>query len=179
MELKGWDKLYQELAKKISDNIETINWIDLWHNQVGFLVEEHPFPTPAVFLSFRILSVEDLSEKAQEVSLQIDMFYFYETLLDTYQGAYNEDDALDYLGNLTKLYQLFHATSGDNFSEMRRVGLAAVDTGSSGNLYRQSFTCTTVDATALKRFDIVAPGELNYTKGEAPPVTPEQSYKPT
>jgi hypothetical protein len=62
---------------------------------------------------------------------------------------------------------------------MRRIGLAAVDTGSAGNLYRQSFTCTTVDATALKRFDVVVPGEINQTEGEAPTVAPEQGFQPT
>jgi hypothetical protein len=177
MELKGWDKLYQELAKKVTDNIEGINWVDLWHNQVGFLVEEHPFPTAALFFSFRILSVEDLSEKVQRVSLQIDMFYFYETFLDTYQGAYNEEDALNYLDNLTALYKLFHGTSGDNFSEMRRTGLAAVDTGSAGNLYRQSFTCSTVDASALNAFDVVIPGDVEYTQGNAPEATNEPLFK--
>ena len=93
-------RISDEMAEKIKENIEGINWIDLWHNQVGFLVEEHPFPTPALFLAFRILSVEDLSEKVQRVQLQIDLFYFYETFLDTYNGAYNETDALDYLNNL-------------------------------------------------------------------------------
>ena len=177
MELKGWDKLYQELAKKVSDNINSINWMDLWHNQVGFLVEEHPFPTPALFFAFRILSVVDLSEKVQQVELQIDLFYFYETFLDTYQGAYNENDALDYLDNLTALHKLFHGTSGDNYSEMRRIGLAAVDTGSAGNLYRQSFICNTIDASALNEFDVVVPGDLDLEKGAAPKQAEDPLYK--
>jgi hypothetical protein len=177
MELQSWGKLYQELALKVKENIESINWIDLWHNQVGFLVEEHPFPAPALFFSFRILSVEDLSEKAQRLDVQIDMYYFYETFLDTYMGAYNEDDALDYLNNLTAIYKLFHATSGDNYSEMRRTGLTTVDTGSAGNLYKQTFTCSTVDATALNSFDVVVPGELSYTEGKAPEVVEDALFR--
>lgn len=171
MNLKGWDKLYKELALKINENIESIKWVDLWHNQVGFLVEEHPFPVPAVFFAFRILKVEDQSEKAQQIDLQIDVYYFYETFLDTYQGAFNQDDALDYLNNLSEIHRLFHGSSGDNYSEMRRTGLAAVDTGSSGNLYRQTFTCVTVDDAALNVFDVVSPGEIDYDQGvnEEPP----------
>ena len=168
MELQGWDKLYQELAKKVNDTISSINWIDLWHNQVGFLVEEHPFPTPALFFAFRILNVEDLSEHTQNLTLQIDMYYFYETFLDTYQDAYNQNDALDYLDNLTALHKVFHASSGVNYSEMRRIGLAAVDTGSAGNLYRQTFTCTALDTSAFKAFDVVVPGTIEYKKGAAP-----------
>lgn len=177
MKLQGWDKLYQELALKIKENINSINWIDLWHNQVGFLVEEHPFPTPALFMAFRILSVEDAGEKVQKVVLQIDMYYFYETFLDTYQGAYNEDDALDYLDNLTAIHKLFHGTSGENFSEMRRTGLAAVDTGSSGNLYKQTFNCATIDASALKEFNTIVPGELEYKEGEKVETQTEPHYQ--
>jgi hypothetical protein len=177
MELQSWGKLYQELALKVKENILNINWIDLWHNQVGFLVEEHPFPAPALFFGFRILSVEDLSEKAQRLELQIDMYFFYETFLDTFQGAYNEDDALDYLETLTDIYKLFHASSGINYSEMRRTGLSAVDTGSAGNLYKQTFTCTTVDATALNSFDVVVPGDLAYTVGNAPDVIEEPYFR--
>lgn len=179
MALQSWGKLYQELALKVKENNNSINWIDLWHNQVGFLVEEHPFSAPALFFSFRILSVEDLSEKAQRVEVQVDMYYFYETFLDTFQGAYNEDDALDYLDNLTAIYQLFHASSGDNYSEMRRTGLSAVDTGSSGNLYLQTFTCSVVDATALNSFNVVVPGEIAYNEGAAPEVVTEEFYKTT
>jgi hypothetical protein len=177
MELQSWGKLYQELALKVKENILNINWIDLWHNQVGFLVEEHPFPAPALFFGFRILSVEDLSEKAQRLELQIDMYFFYETFLDTFQGAYNEDDALNYLETLTDIYKLFHASSGINYSEMRRTGLSSVDTGSAGNLYKQTFTCSTVDATALNSFDVVVPGDLAYTAGGAPEVMQEPYFR--
>lgn len=177
MKLQGWGKLYQELALKVKENINGINWIDLWHNQVGFLVEEHPFPAPALFFAFRILSVEDLSEKVQRVEIQIDMYFFYETFLDTFQGAYNETDALDYLDDLTALYKLFHATSGDNYSEMRRTGLTTVDTGSAGNLYKQTFTCSTVDATALNSFEVVVPGDIEYKEGNATESMQEPLFK--
>ena len=168
MELQGWDKLYQEIAEKLTTEITAINWIDLWHNQVGFLVEEHPFPTPAVFLGFRILNTEDQSEKVQNLNLQIDVYYFYETFLDTYQGAYNQADALAYLETITDIYKILHASSGTNYSEMRRTGFSAVDTGSSGNLYVQSFACSTVDASALVDYELVTPGEIDLEKGEKP-----------
>ena len=177
MELQGWDKLYEEIAEKLTENIEAINWIDLWHNQVGFLVDEHPFPTPAVFLRFRILNAEDQSEKVQNLNLQVDVFYFYETFLDTYQGAYNQADALKYLETISNIHKVLHASSGTNYAEMRRTGFSAVDTGSSGNLYLQSFACATVDATALANFDATKPGDVDYSKGNAPNTTEEPLYK--
>lgn len=177
MKLQGWDKLYQEIAELLSTNITEVNWIDLWHNQVAFLTEEHPFPTPAIFLGFRILNTTDLSEKVQSLELQVDVYYFYETFLDTYKGAYNQDDALAYLKTISDIYKLLHASSGENYAEMHRSGFNAIDTGGSANLYLQTFTCSTVDATALKYFETVIPGELDYQKGQAPELAEEPLFK--
>ena len=35
-----WSELYSEIAEKIKANIDRIRWIDLWHEQVGYLTEE-------------------------------------------------------------------------------------------------------------------------------------------
>ena len=94
--MENWKDLYTELAQRAQD-IPTIEWIDLWHNQVGFLEEEHSFPTPALFIDFRILEAQDQGENQQEAIVQIGLYFFYETFLDTFQGAYNEEDALSYL----------------------------------------------------------------------------------
>lgn len=77
--MQFWTDLYKELATKITDNIPEVRWVDLWHNQVNFLEEEHPFPTPAVFLSFRSRELEDAGKKVQKVNLQVDFFLYYET----------------------------------------------------------------------------------------------------
>ena len=176
MELKGWDELYIELAQKITDNITLVKWLDLWHNQVGFLAEEHSFPTPAVFLAFRILTTEDQSEHVQNADIQVDVYFFYETFLDTYTGAFNQTDATDYLKTVTELHKILHGTSGENYSEMRRTGFAPVDTGSAGNLYRQTFVCNVVDASAQIQHTEVSPGELTITKGTAPEAEQVEGY---
>lgn len=167
-EFKGWEFLYEELSEKIINQLTDIKWIDLWHNQVGFLVDEHPFPTPAIFLNFRILNTEELSEKSQEITIQIDLYYYYETFLDTHIGAINKSDALDYLKTTTEIHKLFHATSGDNYNEMKRIGFAPVDTGAAGNLYRISFTAELIDATAAIEYETVTPGNLEQTRGQRP-----------
>lgn len=167
MKLESWGDLYEELCLK-AQNIPGVQWMDLWHNQVGFLVEEHPFPTPALFFQFRILSVEGDGENVQELNLQVDMYYFYETFLDTFNGAYNQADALQYLNTLTDIYKVFHGSSGDNYTEMTRSGFRPVDTGSAGNLYVTSFACRTIDFAGIVNYEDVIPGELDVTKGSSP-----------
>ena len=79
--MQNWKSLYKELADKIADNVEAIQWVDLWNSQVYNLEGEHPFPAPAVFLAFRSNSVEDTGVKVQKVNLQVDVFLFSRYLL--------------------------------------------------------------------------------------------------
>ena len=60
--MENWTNLYRELARIIQEKMPQIYWIDLWHNQVNFLQDEHPFQTPAIFLSFRTIATQDLGQ---------------------------------------------------------------------------------------------------------------------
>ena len=150
--MQNWTELYKELAAKITGQLPEVRWVDLWHNQINFLEDEHPFPTPAVFLSFRSRNIEDLGFKVQKVQLQVDCFLYYETFLDTFEGAYNKDGALQFIETLDHLHALLHGTEGKQYYSMRRTAFAPVDTGNAGNLYQLSFECLLHDASARKHW---------------------------
>src|SRR5690606_2012527 len=95
--MQNWEDLYLEHAQMITEKIPEVRWVDLWHNQVNFLTEEHPFPTPATFLSYRILKTKDVGNKVQEVTLQVDAYFYYEIFADTYVGGINQESALDFV----------------------------------------------------------------------------------
>jgi len=165
--MENWQNLYRELAERITEKMPEIRWIDLWHNQVGFLEDEHPLPTPAVFIAFRSNSTQDAGELAQIVDLQVDFYLFYETFLDTFHGAYNEEGALDFTKSLDTLFGIFHGTTGENYSSMRRTAFAPVDTGSAGNLYQVSFECKLQDTSAMKYYEgVKASLQVQDEKGE-------------
>ena len=172
-----WDLVYLELCEKVAENMPEIQWQDLWHNQINFLEEEHPFTAPAVFYSLKVLDTEDLREGNQDVRLQIDIYLYYETLNDTYHGAYNQGDALEFLRAITKLHVLFHETKGAHYTDMRRVGFRPVDTGSAGNLYVQSFIAQMRDTSAANRFLGISPGDTNLTRGDTPVKPINRSYQ--
>lgn len=151
--MENWKDLFVELATKVQTQIPEIKWIDLWNNQVNFLMEEHPFPTPALFMSFRTVNTQDMGDKQQEVNLQVDFHLYYETFLDTYQNGVNQQSALEFLNLMDALNGYFHGTSGDNYSSMRRSGFNPEDTGGAGNLYRITFTCILQDTSAMKYYD--------------------------
>lgn len=145
--MENWKDLYLELAEILGD-IEGIRWVDLWHNQVNFLEEEHPFPAPAAFISFRARPQINKGQHIQELSVQVDVYLFYETFADTYKGAINQNSALKFLELLTKIHVALHGKSGEYFSEMQRLSVETIDTGSAQNLYRQVFECTVTDISA-------------------------------
>ena len=147
--MENWTNLYKELTEILQDKMPEILWIDLWH----FLQDEHPFRTPAVFLSFRTLGTQDLGMLQQEINLQVDFYLFYETFADTYNGAFNQESALEFLHSMDELHTTFHGLSGKNFSAMRRIGFAPEDTGGAGNLYRISFSCIMQDTGAMKEME--------------------------
>lgn len=166
--MQNWKDLYVELANKLQNDIPELRWIDLWHNQVNFLEEEHPFPTPAVFLQFRIMSTEDHGEKVQAVQLQVDAYVYYETFADTYKGSFNQSSALDFLQFINDVYATLHGTGGDNYSAMRRIGFNPVDTGNAGNLYMISFECTLTDYAAMVDWQESSGNELDLQVGGKP-----------
>lgn len=151
--MQNWVELYKELSCKISDNINEIEWIDLWHNQVNFLSDDHPFPTPAVFLGFRAKNLMDKGLKVQSAEIQVDIYLYYETFLDTFKGAYNQKDALAFLQTADDLFGLLHASNGASYSGMRRIDFHPVDTGGAGNLYRIVFEALMTDYAATPKWE--------------------------
>jgi hypothetical protein len=169
--MEAWTDLYTELAQRINDKIPEIEWVDLWHEQISYLTDDLPFPTPALFMAFSTNSCEDISQLIQECDTQVDFYLFYETFSDTYMGSFNQASAIDYLRLLTKLHTCFHGVSGTNFQTMRRVDARREDSGGSGNLYRISFNCNVEDASAQKEFNENVVNEVKVTR-EAIPTAP-------
>lgn len=151
--MQNFKELYTELSNKITDHIPEVEWVDLWNSQVYHLETEHPFPAPAVFLAFRSNQMSDAGNKVQNVSMQIDVFVYYETFLDTYKGAWNQEDALSFLDLMDKLNELLHGSSGNNYSSMRRVAFSPVDTGGAGNLWSITYNAVLMDYSANPEYE--------------------------
>ncbi|MNS03107.1 hypothetical protein D3C72_344350 [compost metagenome] len=167
--MQNWKDLYKELASIIEAKVPGISWQDLWHNQVNFLEEEHPFPTPALFYSFRTMGTTDLGKKAQKLPVQVDIYLFFETFADTYNGSWNQNGALGFLDLLTQVHAALHGTTGENYSSMRRISFNPVDTGGAGNTYLQSFSCELIDESAVNQEEEVNNEELDIEAGQRPP----------
>ena len=161
--MQNWKELYKELADKLSV-IDTVRWIDLWNSQVYNLENEHPFPAPAIFLAFRGTGADDMGLKVQKVNLQVDVFIFWETFLDTFKGAYNQTEALEYLDTIDQVNKLFHGSSGTNYSGMRRVSFSPVDTMGAGNLFNVTYSCTLIDYSAAAEIQEGSFGDLTVEK---------------
>lgn len=180
--MESWSDLYVEMAEILAadltekerekygvlntiegyENATPIRWIDIWNNQVNFLSEELEFPAPAVFFSYRTTNVIDLTEKVQQITLQIDCFYFYETLSNSFQGSFNKVEAIRFLKVMDFINGRFHGTSGDTYNSMRKIGFNPEDSGGSGNLYKIVFECIIRDESAATDIEEGAFTDINY-----------------
>ena len=136
--------LYERMAA-----LPAIEHVDLWHDQVDYLSEEHPFATPAVFFGFTTLNVNDNGELMQTTDLQVDIYVFWETFADTYNDAVMKEEALMYLDLLLMVGLMFHGRSGEHFHQMRRSGTYRQESGGSGNLYRLQFQTNITEFSGL------------------------------
>ena len=152
------------------------DFIDMWHEQISFLEEEHAFPTPAVFIEFNTLGIEDEGVQVQRLHTQIDFRLYYETFSDTYEGAVMQQEALSFLELLTLIGMMFHGRSGKTFGTLRRTHVGREDSGGAGNLYRISFECDIIDystITMCNRVDM-QDKEINIEDGKIPEQQEEQ-----
>lgn len=140
---------YADLREKMM-NAPEIEHIDMWHEQVSFLDEEHSFPSPAVFIEFNTLDIEDEGLLVQRLHTQIDFRLFFETYADTYDGAVMQEEALAFLDLLTLLGMMFHGKSGLSFGTLRRTHVGREESGGAGNMYRISFECEIMDYTTME-----------------------------
>ena len=127
---------YSELRERM-ENTPGIEHIDMWHEQVSFLDEEHPFSSPAVFIEFNTLGIEDEGLLVQRLHTQIDFRLFYETFSDTYEGAAMQEEALSFLDLLTLLGMMLHGKSARSdvpMSDGKSRGVRETCTGSALNV---------------------------------------------
>lgn len=146
--MENLKNLYLEQQQIITDKVAAIKHVDLWAEQISFLQEEHPFKAPAVFFAYRSNNITDIGLKVQQVNLQVDIYLYYETFADTARASNKQTKALDFLGLLTDINAVFHGLSGTYTKEMRRVGFAPVETGTSNLLYVQRYECYMFDEAA-------------------------------
>lgn len=146
--MENLKELYLEHEQRVTDNVAEIKHVDLWSEQIGFLAEEHPFRSPAVFFAYRILNADDTADRIQQLRMQVEVYLFYETFADTKRGAKKQARALGFLDLLTKINACFHGSSGQHFYEMRRTGFRPVETGTANLLYVQRYECVVNDASA-------------------------------
>lgn len=166
--MKDFAQLYLEHQNKIDSQLEHIKHVDLWSEQVSFLMDEHPFKAPAIFIAYRSLATKDGSNKSQSLKLGVDIYYYYETFADTRKGSKTQNKALNFLNTLTQIHQVFHGTSGQYYSEMRRVGFAPVETGTANLLYVVKFECMVSDDSAMAFGEDTNVNEVEIVKEKAP-----------
>lgn len=166
---------YSELRQRL-EALPELAHIGLWHDQVKHPDAEHPLPTPAAFIEFNTLQVNDAGQLMQTTTLQVDVHLFYETPPDTARGAGRQEEASIYLDLLLLIGLMLHGRSGTHFHQMRRAATLREDCDGARHLYRISFETNITEFSGLNLWSIkemadreiaVAPGIVSDGEWEA------------
>lgn len=154
---------YKEIARHLVHEVPAIKWIDMWHNQLSFLEDEYAFPFPAVFLAFRAGEMEDMGKGNQNIDTFIDVYLAFETLADTYQGAFNQQSALEFGEILQTVHMALHTRGGEHFGTLRRISFTPIDTGTGILLYRVTYNgiisdCSGSEKKREQQIEVTNPG---------------------
>ncbi|MBL8002380.1 MAG: hypothetical protein JNL05_10500 [Flavobacteriales bacterium] len=178
-DLQDWGLAYQEIATLITTKVPTIKHVDLYWGQDQAVDEDGnwlPFPAPAVFLDFNALSIEDLAEGRQLITMDVGVKLYRETLSDTHKGSGNQAAALAFIGLMRQLHAALHGAKGTHFGPMSRVALSRVDTQAYVQMYDQVYRTVMLDygATATYQEEDAPPLELPQTPPAAAPAPDPQ-----
>lgn len=159
---------YVELRQRL-EALPPLAHIGLWHDQMKHSDAAHPLPTPAAFIGFNTLQVNDAGQLMQTTTLQVDVYLLYHTAAGTAPGVVVEDEALTYLDLLLLVGLMLHGRSGTHFHQMRRAATAREECDGGRHLYRISFETNITEFSGLNLWSTkeMADREIAVTPGIA------------
>jgi hypothetical protein len=111
-ELDIISKVYLQLAKYINKKVPEIRWVDLWADQL-FSNEKVAYTMPAVFIEIVSNEIETVGKGVQHIKVDILFHLAYDSYAQSYEGSYNQTDALKFGTIMNKLFKALQ-----NYSEL-------------------------------------------------------------
>ena len=150
---QDWVEAYKELAVAITD-LPEIKWCDLWEEQPYSTSEEYPVPYPAVYLEFNTNEIDETGDGGELDDFNITVHLYYCDIADSYQGSWNQADALSFAALMKAIHRLLQGRKGNHHSRLSRVAMGKEATPhAGGRLHFQTYRCIISDNTAVKKYE--------------------------
>jgi hypothetical protein len=121
---------------------EPVKHIDIWNNQVAFIEEEQPFPTPAVFIEFQPINWRFQGGAVREAQVSIDLH----VVTDSRTGRWS--DVIEVFDLLDAINRQLHGAHTDGIDDLTAL------TSTTDNLFGElmhnieTYTCHVLDTSA-------------------------------
>ena len=143
--------IYKALVAKLKEYTDAegspiFKHFALWNEQVDFVEDEEPFPTPAVFVEFRSINWSDTIQNIQRGTCPVRLHVVTEWKGSDSEGSLQQEDALKRLtivdGMAAHLYNWSNNDDAVNIQRMQRT--ASHTNHNHGELVEdiEDFTCT-------------------------------------
>ncbi len=165
--LQDWSEAYKELCALITAKLPEVKHVDLYYGQEQAVDGDGnwlPFRAPAVFLEFTAAQVDDMGGLCQQLTMDVTVYLYVETVQDTNHGSAGQRRALEFTGLMRKLHQALHNASGEHFGPLSRVGLRRQEAPPFVYMYAQTYRCAMIDNSTAPQYDFVMLGDPDVEK---------------
>jgi hypothetical protein len=121
---------------------QPVKHIDIWNNQVAFIEEEQPFPTPAVFIEFQPINWRFQGNAVREAQVSFNLHVVTDSRTGNWSQAIEVFDLLDAIN------RQLHGAHTDGIDALTSL------TSTTDNLFGElmhnieAFSCHVLDASA-------------------------------
>lgn len=139
--------VYLELAEAISQAIESVRFIDLWHNQIANLEKEYPLLTPSIFIEFSNIVPSDTSLGSQLLETDITFYITTVSYADThtFTGSFNSLDSFSIFDLSKELHCFLSNYRNPIMGRMNRVAIEQLDSEAGLLTLKVTYRCLLED----------------------------------
>ena len=108
---------YRAIRDRLLEEMDYLEWIDVWKRQIDFLTEEHPIAFPACFIEFLPIPWSTYTASSQKAVAVVRVHVFVPLYYDTHgaDGDFNELDVS------TMIFNALHGYKHQQLGTMKRI----------------------------------------------------------
>ena len=135
------------IRKSIHDNITNrikalneYDWIDIWKAQLDRGSNSYPHGFPCAFVSINTINYEDITRNVKEGRVIIDVYLFFNTHGDTFEGASDKAETFAIIDIVERTGEAIHwIEEGETIREITQISEDDLTTRYNRPAYKLSF----------------------------------------
>lgn len=139
--MKIRSKVYKDIRDKLLAEMPELQFVDLQKGQMSNKEQNYPIPLPACLVEIRPAQWSNATG-GQLGDATISLYLYLDLVTDSFDAAERENETIDILDNLDRVYEVMEGFDGVVFHPLNRIADAIVEYGKRYVCYRTDFKTT-------------------------------------